>query len=103
MYLTLVLDDLRQISHGQLKARKNSRYDINGYRFRTSKLEKIHPQAATTNSGVVATASNADGCTHDYYGVLQDITKYTLGGAKEFMFVLFGCVRFRVWNCGGKA
>jgi len=82
---------LRQISHGQLKARKYSRYDINGYRFRTSKLEKIRPQAATTNSGVVATATNADGGTHDYYGVLQDITEYTLGGAKEFMFVLFDC------------
>ena len=88
------MDDLRQISHGQLKARKYSRYDINGYRFRTSKLEKIRPQAATTNSGVVATATNADGGTHDYYGVLQDITEYTLGGAKEFMFVLFDCEWF---------
>lgn len=85
---------MQQISHGQLKARKNSRYDINGYHFRTSKLEKIRPQAATTNSGVVATATNADGGTHDYYGVLQDITEYTLGGAKEFMFVLFDCEWF---------
>ena len=88
------MDDLRQISHGQFKARKYSLYDINGYHFRTSKLEKIRPQAATTNSGVVAAASNADGGTHDYYGVLQDITEYTLGGAKEFMFVLFDCEWF---------
>jgi hypothetical protein len=58
------------------------------------KIRKNPPAGSHDNSGVVATASNADGGTHDYYGVLQDITEYTLGGAKEFMFVLFDCEWF---------
>jgi hypothetical protein len=61
-----------------------------GYQLRIRSLE------GTPNYGPrqVATATNADGGTHDYYGVLQDIMEYTLGGAKEFMFVLFDCEWF---------
>jgi hypothetical protein len=41
-------NDLRQLSHSQVKALEYSRYDINGYRFRTLKLEVSHPQPQQT-------------------------------------------------------
>jgi hypothetical protein len=74
---------LRQISLGQVKALKYSRYDINGYRFWTTKLEASRPLAAITNNGVVARGEDASGVTADYYDILQKIIEYTLGGAKE--------------------
>ena len=89
-----VSKDLLQISHGQLTARKFGRYDINGYRFRTAKLEASRPLAATTNSGVVASAYSSDGQLHDYYGILQDITEYTFGGHKLMKLVTFDCIWF---------
>ena len=85
---------MQQISHGQLTAKKFSRYDLEGYRFRTAKLEETRPLAATTNSGVVATSHNASGGYDDYYGVLQDITEYTFGGRKPLKLVTFQCVWF---------
>jgi hypothetical protein len=85
---------LLQISHGQLTARKFDRYDINGYRFQTAKLEASRPLAATTNSGVVANAYSADGQLDDYYGILQDITKYKFGGHKTLRLLTFNCIWF---------
>jgi hypothetical protein len=72
-----------------LTTRKFDRYDINGYRFRTAKLEASRPLADTTNSGVVAGAYSADGQLDDYYGILQDITEYTFGGHKPLRLVRF--------------
>jgi hypothetical protein len=62
--------DLRQLAHGQVKALEYSRYDTNGYRFRTAKLEASHPLAATCNSRVVTSGKDASGVAADYYGVL---------------------------------
>jgi hypothetical protein len=89
-----ISDDLRQLSHGQVTARKFSRYDINGYRFRIAKLEASRPLAATTNSGVVTMAVDASGNVYDYYGVLQNIIEYTFGGAKKLRVVFFECEWF---------
>jgi hypothetical protein len=86
-----VSNDLRQISLGQVKAMEYSHYDINGYRFRTVKLEASHPLTATTNIGVVARGEDASGVTADYYGVLHKIIEYTFGGAKELKVVFFQC------------
>ena len=85
---------MQQISHGQLTARKFSRYDIGEYRFRTARLEESRPLAATRNSGVVATSYNDVGGYDDYYGVLQDITEYTFGGRKPLKLVTFDCTWF---------
>jgi hypothetical protein len=74
-----------------VKALEYSRYDINGYHFRTAKLEASHPLAATTSSGVVARGEDASGVTTEYYGVLQKIIEYTFGGAKELNVVFFQC------------
>jgi hypothetical protein len=66
-----------------VKALEYGRYNINGYRFQTVKLEASHPLATTTNSRVVANDEDASGLATDYYGVLQKIIEYTFGGNKE--------------------
>jgi hypothetical protein len=81
-----------------VKALEYSRYDINGYRFWTMKLEAKHPLAATTNNGVVARGEDASGVTADYYGVLQKIIEYMFGGAKELKVVFFQCDWFNPVN-----
>jgi hypothetical protein len=77
-----------------LTARKFDRYDINGYRFRTAKLEASRPLAATINSGVVASSYSDDGQLEDYYVIVQDITEYTFGGHKPLRLVTFDCIWF---------
>jgi hypothetical protein len=83
--------DLRQLAHGQVKALEYSCYDINGYHFRTAKLEASCPLAATCNSGVVTSGEDASRVAADYYGVLQKIIEYTFGGTKELKVVFFQC------------
>jgi hypothetical protein len=65
-----VSNDLRQLSHDQVKALKYSIYDVNGYHFQTAKLEASHSLAATPNSGVVTSGKDATGHVTDYYGIL---------------------------------
>jgi hypothetical protein len=65
-----VSGDLRQLSLDQVKALEYACYDINGYRFRTMKLEASHPLITTTNSRVVANNKGTSGLAGDYYGVL---------------------------------
>jgi hypothetical protein len=77
-----IFDDLRQLSLGQVKALEYGRYDINGYRFWTMKLEASHPLAATTNNGVVANGEDSSGLAAYYYDVLQKIIEYTFSGTK---------------------
>jgi hypothetical protein len=83
--------DLRQLAHGQVKALEYSRYDVNGYRFWTVKLEASHPLVATCNNGVVTSGEDASGVAANYYGVLQKIIEYTFGGTKELKVVFFQC------------
>jgi hypothetical protein len=86
-----MFDDLRHLSLGQVKTLEYGRYDINEYRFRTTKLEASCPLAATTNSGVVANGEDASGLPTDYNGVLQKIIEYMFGGTKELKVVFFEC------------
>jgi hypothetical protein len=83
---------LRQLSLDQIKALEYSRYDINGYHFQMEKLEASHPLATTTNSGLVTSGEDATGHVTDYYNILQNIIKYTFGGAKELKVVFFNVV-----------
>jgi hypothetical protein len=84
-----VSNDLRQLSHSQVKALEYSHYDINGCHFRTAKLEVSHPFAATTNNGVVTSGEDVTSHVTDYFGILQNIVKYTFVGAKELRVVCF--------------
>jgi hypothetical protein len=86
-----VSNDLRQLSHSQVKALEYSRYDINGYHFWTVKLEASCPLAAITNGGVVTSGKDATGHVIDYYGIVQNIVEYTFGGAKELRVAFFQC------------
>jgi hypothetical protein len=72
-----------------VKALEYDCYDINGYHFRTPKLEASHPLVATTNSGVVGNGEDASRLAADYYGILQKITEYTFDGTKELKVVFF--------------
>jgi hypothetical protein len=93
-----VFDDLRQLSLGQVKVLEYGRYDINGYHFRTAKLEASHLFVATTNSRVIANNEDASGLAADYYGVFQKIIEYTFGGTKELKVMLFECDWFDLVN-----
>jgi hypothetical protein len=84
-----VSNDLRQLSHGQVKAFEYSRYDINGYRFRMAKLEESHPLVATTNSGAVTSGEDATSHFTDYFGILQNIAEYTFDDATKLKVVFF--------------
>ena len=85
---------MRQLSHGQITAKNFSRFDINGFRFRTATLEKTRPLAATSNSRVLITAADANEKELDYYGILQNIIEYTFGGDKLLKVVSFDCIWF---------
>jgi hypothetical protein len=86
-----VSNDLRQLSHGQVKALEYSRYDINGYCFQTVKLEASRAVAATTNSGVVTSGEDSTDHVTNYYDILQNIVEYTFDGTKELGAVFFQC------------
>jgi hypothetical protein len=86
-----VHDDLRQLSHGSTTARSSGCYDINGFRFRSTKFEAKNPHAATTNSGVVTTASASDGSITKYFGVIENIVELKFEGSKDLRVVLFYC------------
>jgi hypothetical protein len=83
---------LRQLSLGQVKALEYSRFDINGYRFQTAKLEVSRPLAATTNSGLVTSGEDATSHVTNYYNILQNIVEYMFGGAKELKVVFFNVI-----------
>jgi hypothetical protein len=86
-----ISNDLRQLSLGQIKALEYSRYDINGYHFRTVKLEASRSLVATTNNGLVTSGEDATSHVTDYYDILQNIVEYTFDGAKELKVVFFQC------------
>jgi hypothetical protein len=87
-----VSDDLQQLSLGQVKTLEFGRYDINGYHFRTAKLEASHPLPTTTNSGAVVNGEDASGLATDYYSVLQKIIEYTFSGTKELKVVFLNVI-----------
>jgi hypothetical protein len=84
-----ISNDLRQLSLGQVKELEYNRFDINGYRFRTVKLEASRPLAATTNNSLVTSGEDATSHVTDYYGILQNIIEYIFSGAKELKVVFF--------------
>jgi hypothetical protein len=87
-----VSNDLRQLSLGQVKVLEYSCYDINGYHFRTVKLEASRLLVAPTNSGLVTSGEDATDHVPDYYGILQNSIDYTFGGAKELKVVFFNVI-----------
>jgi hypothetical protein len=62
--------DLCQMSLGTVTVRSYGRYDINGFRFRSTKFESTHPLVATTNTGVVCTTKD-DQESHNKYSSFE--------------------------------
>lgn len=83
--------DLRQLSYGAITVKSYGRYDVNGFRFRSSTFEATHPLAATTNSGVVTRAIDAEGHETNYYGIIKNILEFSFAGNKELKVVFFCC------------
>jgi hypothetical protein len=74
-----------------IKVRSYSRYDINGFQFRSTAFKALRPFAATTNSGVVTRAIDAEGCKTNYYGIINKILDFSFVGDKELKVIFFNC------------
>jgi hypothetical protein len=74
-----------------VKVRSYGRYDINGFRFCSTAFEVLHPLAATTNSGVVMRAIDAEGHETNYYGIINKIIEFSFVENKELKVVFFNC------------
>jgi hypothetical protein len=83
--------DLRQLFLGAVTARRYGRYDVNGFRFRSTRFEDDHPLAATTNSTFVIRAVDDEGKVTNYYRVINDILEYKFFGDKQLKVVFFDC------------
>jgi hypothetical protein len=83
--------DLRQLSYGSIVAKSYGRYDVNGFRFRSTIFEASRSLAATTNIGVVMRAVDADGQKSKYYEVIKNIIEYSFAGNKNMKTVFFDC------------
>jgi hypothetical protein len=83
--------DLCQLSYGSNVAKSYSRYDVNGFRFRSTIFEASCPLGATTNIGVVTRVIDADDHESKYYGVIKNIIEYSFAGNNNMKIVFFNC------------
>jgi hypothetical protein len=85
-----------------VKVRSYGRYDVNGFRFCSTTFKALHPLVATTNSGVVTRAIDAEGRETNYYGIINKILEFSFVGNKELKVVVFDCDWFnnnnRTWQ-----
>lgn len=80
--------ELRQVANGfNYKVRSFNGYDINGYRFHTTRYEQSRPNRRTTNTGVYTPGD--DGV--EYYGRVEEIYELTFEGSKPLHPVIFKC------------
>jgi hypothetical protein len=80
--------ELRQIADGfAYRVRTFSGYDVNGYRFHTTRHEQRQPNRTTTNSGVFTHGD--DGV--DYYGRIEEIYELSFYGCKPLNPIIFKC------------
>ena len=62
-------------------------YDVNGYRFHTTRHEQSRPNRRTTNTGVFTPTLDR----LDYYGRVEEIYELTFHSHKPLNPVLFKC------------
>ena len=80
--------ELRQVADGcAYKVRSFTGYDVNGYRFHTTRHEQSRPNRRTTNTGVFT--PGFDGV--EYYGIIEEIYELTFHGCKPLNPVIFKC------------
>jgi hypothetical protein len=83
--------DLRQLSYRSVVVKSYGRYDINGFRFRSTVFEASHPLVATINIGVITRVVDAEGYESTYYGVIKNIIEYNFTGNKNLKTMFFDC------------
>jgi hypothetical protein len=81
--------DLRQLAYRLVKVRSYGRYDVNCFRFRSTAFKALRSLVATTNSGVVTRAINAEGRETNYYEIINKILEFSFVGNKELKVVFF--------------
>jgi hypothetical protein len=81
--------DLHQLSYRSIVTKCYGRYDVNRFHFHSTIFEASHPLAATTNTGVVTRAVDADSYESKYYGVIKNIIEYSFAGNKNMKTVFF--------------
>jgi hypothetical protein len=74
-----------------IKVRSYGRYDVNGFRFRSTAFEALHPLVATTNSEVLTRAIVVEGRETNYYGIINKILEFSFAGNKEVKVVFLDC------------
>ena len=85
---------LRQLSIGRVIVKTYGRYDVNGFRFRTTNFEATRPLAATKNNGVIIRAADVEGHEIEYYGIINKILECQFAGNKDLRVVFFECTWF---------
>jgi hypothetical protein len=81
-------DELRQVANGfEPRVKSYTGYDVNGYRFHTSRHEQTRPNRKTTNSQVFTLGT--DGI--EYYGVIEEIYELLYDGRVPLTPVIFKC------------
>jgi hypothetical protein len=83
--------ELRQVTNGfAYRVKKFSRYDVNGYCFRTTSYDQSRPNRKTTCSGVFTLGLDEV----DYYGRIEEIYELNFHGSKPLTPVIFKCYWF---------
>jgi len=80
--------ELRQVADGcASRVMTFGAYDVNGYRFHTTRHERSRPNRKTTNTGVCTPGDNGV----DYYGRVEEIYELEFHGSKPLKPVIFKC------------
>ena len=80
--------ELQQVVNGfAYRVKSFAAYDVNGYRFHTTRHEQSRPNRRTTNTGVFTLGD--DGI--EYYGRVKEIYELTFHGSKTMKLVIFKC------------
>jgi hypothetical protein len=79
---------LRQVANDfAYRVNKYSRYDVNGYRFRTTNYDQSQPNRKTTCSRVFTPGLD----DVDYFGQIEEIYELNFYGSKPLTPVIFKC------------
>ena len=80
--------ELRQVANScAYRVKSFGAYDVNGYRFHTTRHEQSRLNRRTTNSGVFTLGDDV----LEYYGRIEEIYKLMLHGSKPLNPVIFKC------------
>jgi hypothetical protein len=81
-------DELRQVANGfKTRLKSYTDYDMNGYRFHTSRHEQTWPGRKTTNSQVFMLGTIGV----EYYGIIEEIYELEYEGQVPLTPVIFKC------------